>query len=155
MKSVPQRFFYWIVLVVLPSWLEAAPAAPDNLVALARAVGYVRHFHPSDQAAEADWQAIAARGVEPAEAASDPAALVRALRAVLEPVAPTVQIFENGEKPKLPEALSPGDTSGAKRFLRWSHRGYGGPVSTRPYQSELVSTTWSADTKSSWKPEVL
>ena len=64
----------------------AAPAAPkepprplagrglENLVAFTRLLGYVRHFHPSDEAAEADWDALAVAGVravEPATSAED------------------------------------------------------------------------------------
>jgi len=43
-----------------------------NLVAFARLLGYVRYFHPSDQAAAADWGSFAAAAV--AELDPDPAA---------------------------------------------------------------------------------
>ncbi len=35
----------------------------ENLVAFTRLLGYVRHFHPSDQAAEADWDRLAVDGI--------------------------------------------------------------------------------------------
>ena len=43
-----------------------------NLTALTRLIGYVRFFHPSDQAAglaNADWDALAMAGIERVEAA--------------------------------------------------------------------------------------
>ena len=36
-----------------------APLSPrglENLIAFTRLLGYIRHFHPSDQAAATDWQ---------------------------------------------------------------------------------------------------
>jgi hypothetical protein len=33
-----------------------------NEIAFARLLGYVRYFHPSDEAAAADWEALAIRG---------------------------------------------------------------------------------------------
>ncbi len=37
----------------------------DNLVAFAKLLGYVRYFHPSDQAAATDWNRFASDGVAP------------------------------------------------------------------------------------------
>src|SRR5687768_5321738 len=35
----------------------------ENLAAFTRLLGYVRYFHPSDQAAATDWNALAVAGV--------------------------------------------------------------------------------------------
>jgi C-terminal processing protease CtpA/Prc len=64
----------------------------QNLTALARLYGYVRYFHPSDEAAEADWSVLALTGVERVEGAESPEALRDALLAVFAPVAPSLQI---------------------------------------------------------------
>ena len=50
----------------------------ENLVAFTRLLGYVRYFHPSDQAAEADWDQIAIEGVVAAEKATTAEELARA-----------------------------------------------------------------------------
>ena len=55
--------------------VRAEPARPltarglENLVAFTRLLGYVRHFHPSDEAAAADWDTFAIEGVSVAEGA--------------------------------------------------------------------------------------
>src|SRR5262249_32215859 len=35
----------------------------DNIVAFTKLLGYVRHFHPSDEAASVNWNDIAVRGI--------------------------------------------------------------------------------------------
>jgi hypothetical protein len=67
-----------------------------NLTALTRLIGYVRFFHPSDQAAgltNADWNALAMAGVERVEAARNPGELAAALSALFDGIAPTVQVL--------------------------------------------------------------
>src|SRR5215470_19839185 len=61
-----------------------------NAIAFTRLLGYVRYFHPSDQAAAADWDVLAVEGmrqIEPCEGAEQ---LAKALEAFFRPVAPTV-----------------------------------------------------------------
>src|SRR5262245_30250142 len=78
----------------------------DNLVAFARLLGYVRHFHPSDQAAGADWDRLAVEGVRAVESARGPEELARRLQEFARPVAPTVRVFPSGVVPPLPEGLA-------------------------------------------------
>ena len=54
-----------------------SPVQLGNLTAFARLFGYVRHFHPSDQAATADWNAVAIEGIPVAEGASNTEDLAR------------------------------------------------------------------------------
>jgi hypothetical protein len=60
-----------------------------NLIAFARLLGYVRYFHPSDQAAAADWGSFAAAAV----AELDPAAPAAAAPAGPAATAPTPPAF--------------------------------------------------------------
>src|SRR5215472_11038670 len=43
-----------------------------NLTAFAKVLGYVRHFHPSDQVPNVDWDSFAAHGVRIVESAANP-----------------------------------------------------------------------------------
>ncbi len=97
-------------------------AGLENLTAFAKALGYVRHFHPSDAAAQANWDAFAVQGVRTVEAATSPADLAAKLQTLLNPVAPTVQVFPTGNPPGLPVDLTPASTSGLQ-FIRWNHYG--------------------------------
>ena len=89
-----------------------------NLVAFARLLGYVRHFHPSDQAAEADWDRLAVEGVRAVESARDPGELARRLQEVVRSVAPKVRVFPSGA----PRTRGTGRTSRRKGRR---HRGVG------------------------------
>ena len=71
-----------------------------NLIAFTRLLGYVRHFHPSDQAAAADWEVVAIEGMRRIESCEDTQRLAMALEAFFRPLAPTVQVFPSGMQPE-------------------------------------------------------
>lgn len=93
----------------------------SNLEAFARAYGYVRFFHPSDQAAAADWNRIAIDGVDRAERARDARELAAALNATLQPVAPTFRAEPTAAARPYPAPAAP--RTGAEA-LAWQRRGY-------------------------------
>jgi C-terminal processing protease CtpA/Prc len=105
-----------------------APARPldarglVNLHAFARLYGLVRFFHPSDEAAHADWNALALTGVERVEGARNPAELAAALNAVFRPVAPGFDAYVAG---RAPPPLGLARPPGAATALRWEHVGLG------------------------------
>lgn len=63
----------------------------EHLEAFAKAYGYVRYFHPSDEAASADWDGIAVEGVSRVVVAKDSGELRDVLTQIFAPVAPTLQ----------------------------------------------------------------
>lgn len=104
-----------------------------NLVAFARLFGYVRHFHPSDEAAAADWNELARRGVREVESADSPGDLLSRLEALFAPVAPSVWIGLEGEEPVIVPELHLAEGDRRVRVVTWIHEGYGdgGPYSNR------------------------
>ena len=116
-----------------------------NLTALTRLIGYVRFFHPSDQAAgltNADWDTLAMAGVEKVEAARDPRELAAALSDLFTGIAPTVRVLPFPHSAhsvesaaELPQAAGAG---GAVRFLAWRHEGVNLHASFTSYTSERV-----------------
>jgi C-terminal processing protease CtpA/Prc len=64
----------------------------DSLVAFARLYGYLRWFHPADQAATADWNNLALRGVRAAQNAESADELAESLRRLTAMVAPSVAV---------------------------------------------------------------
>ncbi|HYG61285.1 MAG TPA: S41 family peptidase [Thermoanaerobaculia bacterium] len=94
----------------------------ENLIAFTRLLGYVRFFHPSDQAGAADWNRVALAGVQAAEPAAGAAALARTLEDLFRPLAPTVRVFPTGQTPPLPAELSR-PAAGAARVVAWEHAG--------------------------------
>jgi C-terminal processing protease CtpA/Prc len=107
----------------------------DNLVAFTKLVGYVRYFHPSDQAAATDWEQFAIDGVRSAEGATDPEVLVGVLEQLFRPIAPSIRIFPTGQAPANDVAnaarLAPIDEKDADKgtlppkVLAWRHIGVG------------------------------
>ena len=69
------------------------PRGLANLTAFAKLYGYVRFFHPSDQAAAADWETIAIEGARKVERAKTPAGLIARLREIFQPIAPSFASF--------------------------------------------------------------
>jgi C-terminal processing protease CtpA/Prc len=97
----------------------------ENLRAFAKLYGYVRYFHPSDAAANTDWDMFAIHGVRQVRNAASRAELQTELQALFKPIAPTVQLYRTGrEPPPLADVLTPADPAGL-RTVAWQHRGLG------------------------------
>jgi C-terminal processing protease CtpA/Prc len=113
----------------------------ENLTAFTRLLGYVRHFHPSDEAAAADWNLFALEGVRAIEGASDAADLARKLQALFLPLAPTLRVFPTGKAPAPGEQLAPPGNQPALKILSYRHTGFGQKTEQRftPYHTERVS----------------
>jgi C-terminal processing protease CtpA/Prc len=60
----------------------------------------VRFFHPSDQAAAANWESIAMEGVRKVEGAASLRELIVRLQEIFQPIAPAVRIFPTGMRPR-------------------------------------------------------
>jgi C-terminal processing protease CtpA/Prc len=117
----------------------------ENLVAFTRLLGYVRYFHPSDEAAAVNWETFAIEGFHAAEKAKDPAELAQVLARLFQPVAPTVQVFPTGGKPEQMRASAePADRTGLK-VLAWRHYGVGTGSPMSIYSSKRVNLKDVAD----------
>ncbi len=118
----------------------------ENLRAFATLYGYVRYFHPSDAAANTDWDAFAIHGVRQVRNAANRAELRAELEALFEPIAPTIQLYRTGNEPPTPaDVLAPSDTAGLN-LVAWQHEGLGLHSSERyPYRSRRTNRASSAD----------
>ena len=121
-----RRFFVFAVMVSgLLASLVVAVAAPaderavENLAAFARVYGYMRFFHPSDEAAAVDWDKIAIIGAEAVRDAADSAALRRSLLQVFQPLAPTLRLYDGTEGTANP----PPSVVTGERLIFWQHFG--------------------------------
>src|SRR5215210_5836999 len=113
----------------------------DNLVAFTRLLGYVRYFHPSDAAAETDWDAFAIQGVKAVEGASSPEDLARRLEELFRPIAPTVRVFPMGKAPEMPLELMPaGSDPGSIARIAWRHLGVGTGNGQSLYSSRRIDS---------------
>jgi C-terminal processing protease CtpA/Prc len=109
----------------------------DNLAAFTRLLGYVRFFHPSDQAAAADWEKLALAGVQRAEKPKTPEELARALEDFFRPVAPTVRVFPTaGKRPAVPAELK----AKTPALVYWRHQGVRLGEQSNIYRSARIDT---------------
>ncbi|MFO0872987.1 MAG: S41 family peptidase [Phycisphaerales bacterium] len=141
------------LVVIGESFPHQAPSPPraldsrglENLRAATKLLGYVRFFHPSDQAvAVKDWNRFAVSLVEQAEPAPDAADLARRLAEAFAPLAPAVQVWAGGanDAPPLP---APPDA--AREIVSWRHLGIGGLPGAIPgnaYKSTIEHTALTA-----------
>jgi len=115
----------------------------DNLVAFTRLLGYVRHFHPSDEAAVTAWDAFAVDGVLAVESARSADELAERLSTIFHRISPTVRVFPTHKPvPPAAELAPPANTPGLE-IVTWKHRGFGpGTPPGATYHSERVRTAF-------------
>ena len=112
--------------------------AGENLVAFARLLGYVRHFHPSDEAATNDWESFAIAGVDKIEGARNSADLAAKLQKLFYPLAPALRLSTRPLSPLTPAALR---RSGEQPLgvTGWWHHGWAGGTYTSPYYARRIA----------------
>ena len=127
----------------------------ENLIAFTRLLGYVRHFHPSDEAAATNWDAFTVEGVLAVESAKDATELAEKLSNIFRPVAPTVRVFPTGKPaPPLPPELSNNSNTPSIQVISWKHRGFGpGKAPDATYHSERVRTAVPSGTNQTNLPD--
>jgi len=120
--------------------LSCRPSGPagdrsvQNVRAFAKLFGYVRYFHPSDEAAALDWDAFAIHGAGLVKEAKSTRALGKALRGLFSPVAPTITIYNADEDAPDPLRLFPKATERLKP-VSWQHLGLGSGFANSAYSS--------------------
>jgi C-terminal processing protease CtpA/Prc len=118
-----------------------------NETVFARMFGYVRYFHPSDEAAHMDWEAFALRGARDIESAQDDAELARRLLTLFQPIAPTLRITNAEQTYSQPAELKA--ASRDSRITYWKHFGVGASSNvTNLYRSDRVQERASTDERS-------
>jgi C-terminal processing protease CtpA/Prc len=110
----------------------------ENLVAFARLFGYVRHFHPSDQAAANDWESFGIAGVDQVESARTPAELAARLEQLFRPLAPTLRLATSPLPVLTPSALLRSGEH-ALRVTGWWYHGWAGTSSAGPYYGRRIA----------------
>ncbi len=94
----------------------------DNFIPFIKLYGYVRFFHPSDEAAKIDWDKFAVYGIRKVKSAKNKEELKNILKELFLPIAPTAQIYSSVENPKEISEYLPKDSAGLK-VVAWQHYG--------------------------------
>jgi hypothetical protein len=122
----------------------------ENLIAFARLLGYVRYFHPSDEAASEDWDSFAIRGVDEVEGARSPEELASRLRALFGPIAASVRMATHPLAPL--SADTPKRGGKTQELVGWWHLGLGQSSGVNVYRGWRVWAHSDAPTDSILPP---
>lgn len=132
------------------------PRGLENLEAFARLQGLVRFFHPSDEAADADWEELTLVGVDHVEPAADAQELAERLQQLFAPVAPGVEIATTPfaaepstaepttAEPSTAESSTVEPPAGATHYRVWYRLGYGTGSPRSVYQSHRLDAALEA-----------
>jgi len=95
-----------------------------NITAFNRLFGYVRYFHPSDEAQKIYWERLAIYGCQKVLYAKNDPVLIKELRELFSPIAPTVNIFKTADQRALltPPSITPRNMNGFK-LVSWQYLG--------------------------------
>ncbi|QAA80832.1 peptidase S41 [Aequorivita sp. H23M31] len=93
----------------------------QNLKTFAKAYGYVKYFHPSDEASEIDWNSFAAFGANEILKCNSTTEVIATLNNLFKPIAPSV-VFSNTKQQYDISAITPSNTKVYKPAY-WQHKG--------------------------------
>ncbi len=119
----------------------------EYLNSFAKAYGYVKYFHPSDEAAIVDWNAFAIYGAEQILTCNSEEELVYTLKSLFEPIASSVD-FINSNKP--PRNNKEATLDESCEITYWQHYGLGKDAKSggNLYKSSRVNSNTIMDQSS-------
>jgi hypothetical protein len=122
-KKIWKLFFMILMVLLVISCQQNSNQSLKNIETFARLYGYVRFFHPSDEAAKINWNHFAVYGTKQVEKAKNNKELKQILKKLFLPIAPSLVIYHTREKKTFSlSSITPQDTTGMK-IITWQHRG--------------------------------
>jgi len=123
-----------------------------NLKTFAKAYGYVKYFHPSDEAQEINWNNLAILGADKISKCNSKDEVVRTLNKVFKPIAPAVNFYVSDKIIAFdPKEITPPNL---KEYTPtyWQHEGvsFGMINSGKPYKSSRINAFESVNKTSSF-----
>ncbi len=119
------RLILWMLLcgLTITGQSQSLVRQERNITAFARLYGYVRYFHPSDEAQKIDWFLFVGYGARSILHAPDDQALVYGLKKLFGPIAPSVGIFTGRQQARFDvSGIRPADTTGYS-VVSWQYMG--------------------------------
>jgi C-terminal processing protease CtpA/Prc len=94
-----------------------------NLATFAKVYGYVRYFHPSEEASKVNWEQFLYYGAKEVETAPNSKVLQEKLNKLFNPIAPSVVISGKKEAFNI-KSITPGGST-FNQQISWQHYGFG------------------------------
>ncbi|WP_395375933.1 S41 family peptidase [Marinicella sp. W31] len=127
MKKYRQNLLLFIILtfslsssVTAQAWKDRSNHLDEDLQAFAKLYGYVRYFHPTDEALAVDWDAFLLYGIQRIQTRDKP--LDEALNALFAPIVQGVHVFAASDPKPIIKSDKPSDNAQLKN---WQHYGLG------------------------------
>lgn len=116
-----------------------------NLEAFAKVYGYVKYFHPSDEASKIDWNKFSAYGAEQILKCNSTEDLVRTLDQLFKPIAPSIVISLGTHAASYDILKITPEIKSAYYLTFWQHFGLGVDTKSMIYKSTKVNKTKKND----------
>lgn len=110
----------FVAAIVLPNVTPAHAQSQEKLAAFAKTYGYVRFFHPSDQASLLDWNQMAIFGANEVLASPEDESTSDLLTRIFSPVVVDLEFYKGAARPR-PATKKVAPTE----ILAWQHLGVG------------------------------
>jgi C-terminal processing protease CtpA/Prc/osmotically-inducible protein OsmY len=106
----------------------------EKLIAFSKTFGYVRYFHPSDQASLVDWDQMVIYGAQEVLASNETETTEILLTRLFDPLVVDLAFYRGAAKPKPKTTVAP-----IHQVLAWHHRGVGTDMKNRLYSSSRTN----------------
>ena len=143
LKNLNMKHLYLPVIAILISVQLNAQVSKEqkvaNLSTFSKVYGYVRYFHPSEEASNINWEQFLYYGAKEVENAGNAEILKEKLNSLFNPIAPSVLIGTAIDiKSFNMKSLKPDDQA-FNQQITWQHYGYGtGPGLYRSIRTNRV-----------------
>lgn len=123
MKQILLLFILISTFVNLSSNEDTSQRAVQNLQAFTKMYGYIRYFHPSDEAQKIDWDKFAVYGVSKTIDVKNDTELKAILNELFSPIAPTAKAYLKNEK--IDKLLKTPSSNISKKYKTtfWQYKG--------------------------------
>jgi len=145
MKYIP--FFAVTVLIAFQANAQVTKEQKvANLSTFAKVYGYVRYFHPSEEASKVNWEQFLYYGAKEVENAENSQILKEKLNDLFNPIAPSVVI--SGQKDAFDvKSITPNDST-YNQQITWQHYGFGvGPGMYKSIRTNRTVATIDMSTR--------
>jgi len=135
-KSLKSLFVFLLISTCNVGSAQTLKQKEKNLKAFTELSGYVRFFYPSDEVTKVNWDLFSLYGVHRVMSAKNDQQLIRELKALMLPIAPTVIIdsLPISKKDVLSKIVP--DNVAEYELVNWVHRGLSLPGGSSLYKSQ-------------------
>ncbi len=101
------------------------PQQLQNALAFSRLYGYIKYFHPSDEAASIDWNRFAIYGSGRVSLCKNSKELMEVLDTIFKPIAPSLQLFQVNGNARVNDPVLLSAKKKEYKTIAWQHIGVG------------------------------